>query len=1224
MSTLQLKCLSFLPKDVDNQFMVQIFGLDETGKEYSVWVDGYRPHFYIEIVGGKWKSTDLHCVEEVLTECTITKLEFVYKKGLYGYEGDDVKQFVYIEFANLYSFKMAKYKWMDKQKVKQLVINRTKTIVYESNIPPLLRLFHIHKISPSGWIEVNLDMATSDVPVETNCAMSISVNIQHIKPIPKESAVPYKIMSFDIEANSSHGDFPLPIKSYRKLANDILNLPTYVELKQCIHTAFQFDTVAGINIVYPKQPITLSAINKCIHSILSHTIDGDTKRESTIGIEDYFIKINKLIDDDDEEEGEANEVEGNEVEGEANANEVGVGVGEETFGKNIEDVLKSNSIPRDVKVLQLNDILSQYLPPLQGDYITCIASTFMRYGESVPYLNYCAVLNGCEPVPNAVIEQCETEVDVLLAWSRMLQRENPDFIIGYNIFGFDYEFMFRRSIELGCMDEFIKCSKNTETLCAEFNKFTMRHELKELTINIASGQYNLRYIDMDGRQQIDLFNYYRKTKNLPSYKLDYVAGELIGDDIKKVVEVANGMANGMGNEITIITNNLMGLTVDNFIHIKYVHNGNSQYIGEKYRVLSIDPVAKSFTVKKQVNIDTNKKYRWGLAKDDVTHKDIFALAKGSNADRATLAKYCIQDCNLVQYLFKKSDIVTECVEMSNIFMVPIDYIVIRGQGIKLQSLLSHECRHQNILMPVLDKVEGDDGYEGAIVLDPKCNLYMEIPIPCNDYSSLYPSCSISENIASNTKTGIKEYDLDGKCIKSWCTAFNELSHRKYVEIEYDTYKYVRKTPKAKAVKVKSGKRICRFIQPIDDTTDVGIIPAVLKKLLQQRKATRAKGKKETDEFMKNVLEQRQLAYKVAANSIYGGCGAPTSTFYDKDVAACITATGRKLLTYSSKIIVECYGNGVICDTKCMGPLKTFAECIYGDTDSVFYALHLTTLDGVPIKGQQALQPTIEIAQQVGETASMFLKPPHDFEYEKTFMPFFLLSKKRYVGMLYELDVNRCKRKEMGIALKRRDSAPIMKYIYGAIIDILLDQQKLDVAIQFLQNELKKLVNGQCDFNQLILSKALNGFYKHPDRICHNVLANRIALRDPGNKPMVGDRVPYVFIYNKNKKALQGDKIESPSYVIEKGLKIDYAHYITNQIMKPVQQIFEFIVELLFEFAPPLVKSRFERDLKKCKTQQAVDKLRADTVYTILFEPYVIEINNKLNGNQKINSFFTKK
>ena len=82
--------------------------------------------------------------------------------------------------------------------------------------------------------------------------------------------------------------------------------------------------------------------------------------------------------------------------------------------------------------------------------------------------------------------------------------------------------------------------------------------------------------------------------------------------------------------------------------------------------------------------------------------------------------------------------------------------------------------------------------------------------------------------------------------------------------------------------------------------------------------------------MKNILDQRQLGYKVTANSLYGQCGAKTSTFYEKDIAACTTATGRKLLTYAKRIIEECYGNK-ICETEKYGPVLTKAEYIYGDS-----------------------------------------------------------------------------------------------------------------------------------------------------------------------------------------------------------------------------------------------------------------------------------------------------
>ena len=57
------------------------------------------------------------------------------------------------------------------------------------------------------------------------------------------------------------------------------------------------------------------------------------------------------------------------------------------------------------------------------------------------------------------------------------------------------------------------------------------------------------------------------------------------------------------------------------------------------------------------------------------------------------------------------------------------------------------------------------GYEGAICLQPKCDLYLDNPVACVDYSSLYPSSMISENISHDSKVWTKEYDLEGTLIK---------------------------------------------------------------------------------------------------------------------------------------------------------------------------------------------------------------------------------------------------------------------------------------------------------------------------------------------------------------------------------------------------------------------------------------------------------------------------
>jgi DNA polymerase elongation subunit (family B) len=300
-----------------------------------------------------------------------------------------------------------------------------------------------------------------------------------------------------------------------------------------------------------------------------------------------------------------------------------------------------------------------------------------------------------------------------------------------------------------------------------------------------------------------------------------------------------------------------------------------------------------------------------------------------------------------------------------------------------------------------------------------------------------------------------------------------------------------------------------------------------------------------------------------------------------------------------------------------------------NTDSVFFTFNLQTPDGKPIRGKQALEITIEVAQEAGHLASSFLKCPHDLEYEKTFMPFCLLSKKRYVGMLYETDPNKCKRKEMGIVLKRRDNAPIVKDIYGGIIDILMKEQNIQKAIDFLRGCLQNIVDEKYPMEKLVITKSLRSGYKNPMQIAHKVLADRITSRDPGNKPSSGDRIPFVYIHNTSKSALQGDKIETPTYIIENNLKIDYSFYITNQIMKPVQQVFALVLEKIWTMQNKKAKlMKFKNEVKaleaSCDPEKFEDKLeqlKNKEVKTLLFDEYLRETNNTKLGNKALTSYF---
>ena len=1292
----------------NSTFAIQMFGINEQGQKASILVEEYQPFFYLK-VGDKWtKSIKDQFVKHLKTklgkyyENSIVECKLIERKKLYEFDAGKLHRFIQIKFANVPAYNRVKNFWYkdsvnsDGEKERGLIPNGfwfkdCYVELYEANIPPLLRFFHLREISPSGWIalpckktfEIKGSLKT------TTCDFEFSINYKNIVPLnEKESRVPYKIMSFDIEASSSHGDFPVPIKSYKKLATniadyfakmttDITPVSCKTLLSNIIRTAFNLtdskDTVKNIDLVYYKgNPLTRQDLDVRIEEWLKTKIrDREDKHDDTHLIEALFENANKALQIKEKEEKEKETNDDNDNSDDESGSDDGLveeaddepkyfqpnalsSFKADTYKNKqstIVDIMCDKKFEREGKINELIFALRNNFPPLEGDKVTFIGSTFVRYGEKEPFLNHCIALNSCDTldgvVPNSQIETYNSEKEVLNAWTNLVQRENPDIIIGYNIFSFDYEFMFRRSQELSCAEDFLKLSRNKDELCATIDYKTQKMEIDKSSITLASGTYDLSIIKMNGRLQVDMLNWFRRTENLTSYKLDYVGGHFIGDYVKKLEHQDKG-------HTRIYTVNMTGLQTDSFIHFEEINHSSDYYKdGAKFRVSYVNKTEGWFEVDTIENPKA-KAVKWGLAKDDVSPKDIFRMTNEGPTARAVIAKYCIQDCNLVQHLFSKVDVVTDLVEMSKLCSVPMSFLIFRGQGIKLTSYVAKKCREKGVLMPVINKGSKDDGYEGAIVLEPKCGLYLDNPIAVGDFASLYPSSMLSENLCPSSKVWTKIYDLAGNLVTetgqkhpdhSDKYIYDNLPGYEYVDIRFDTFRYYRKNPKARAEKIKNGYKLCRFAQPLHvksantlqsaGASEKAIMPSILQELLKARKDTRKQIEKTDDDFMKNVLDKRQLAYKVTANSLYGQLGAKTSTFYEPDIAASTTATGRLLLTYAKRVVEECYGDTTV-ETK-YGKIKTNAEYVYGDTDSVFFTFNLQDKEtGDKIIGTKALELSIEIAKEACHNVSKFLKQPHDFEYEKTFLPFCLLSKKRYVGILYEHDPNKGKRKEMGIVLKRRDNAPIVKDVYGGVIDILMKERDIKKALDYVDKCLQELVDGTVPIEKLIITKSLRSFYKNPQQIAHKVLADRIGAREPGNKPTSGDRVPFVYIVNPNKKALQGEKIETPTFIRDNNIQIDYSFYITNQIMKPLLQLFGLVLEDIWMSQKPprrakvstfrkdidALKRDFSTDSKKCEDKIA--KMKDKEVKALIFDKYLRVTNNAKEGNQSVTNFFQKK
>jgi DNA polymerase elongation subunit (family B) len=1127
--------------------------------------------------------------------------------------------------------------------------------------------------------------------------------------------IPMQVCSYDIETMSKDGDFPMPLKDYRKVATylvdaierqpscaaDQKNFENFV--KKILQKAFQLMTMRPderpVPLLYPKTSVTKTLVNTWVDKIIASsiadmacTIDPAQWKEVNAILEGFSRAA--VEEDNGGGRGEEEEKEREDSTEEEEEDEGGMDVDEEEedddreeeercSGKKrerstiwtaqeerlVEDstlmnMLTSTAISRAEKITIVNKVMSGCFPSLHGDNITFIGCSFLRYGETDPYVRHSISVGPCDPVPGVIMHYARSERELLLEWKKLIvEVEDPDMLIGYNLFGFDCQFMFLRAKELGIEYEFLQLSRLRNHVSGIHcdRKLERVGELPNTTLELASGTYQLRYFEMPGRIHLDLYQFFRKEySTYNSFKLDDVVSENIQGAITTVLSP---------NQFE--TNQNIGLYAGDYIKIRIqAFTANYMHQGKKFLITQVratDRRDKKGNAIYQVDLSTekgeegldmteSKALKWCMAKDDLPPDELFKKSEGSMADRALVAKYCIKDCDTVLHLFRKMDVMTGYMEMSKVCTISLNMLIFRGQGIKLHSFVARECLLRRTLMPDLFTSFDNSGYEGALVLEPKRGMYIDEPVACLDYNSLYPSIMSSENYSHDSKVSAKEFlfdkndpskpptehvvfgerDAEGRFI------YDNLPGYEYSERTFHLYRYEKdpRYPARKAVKKLVGYKTCRWA--IFPNGEKGILPAILLKLMAARKETRLVAKRETDTHKCNILDKRQLTYKLTANSLYGVCGARTSALFEKDIAACTCACGREMIHYAKEMVETVYHDRV-CVTECEGPVRVNAEYIYGDTDSVFFKVNPTNVEsGEKIVGKRALRITIELAQEAARISSLFLKAPMNLEYEKTMLPFFICTKKRYAGLLYEKDSEKPKElKFMGLANKRRGVCDYFKDAFGETLEILFYEQDFPKMVTAFEAKIQNLIDGNVPIHKLSTTSQLRSGYKNPQSVKHWVLSERIAERDPGNRPKPGDRIEFVHVLSKQKiasvlnkkiKILQGDTIETVDYVEKNNLKIDHAFYITNHIMKPYVQFFSLAAEKLLEMKGmhkelaqlqrdvALIKSR-TNELGIFEAQRS--KLFESKSKGILFDKYLRTLNNRISGNRSIHSLFNQ-
>lgn len=487
-------------------------------------------------------------------------------------------------------------------------------------------------------------------------------------------------------------------------------------------------------------------------------------------------------------------------------------------------------------------------------------------------------------------------------------------------------------------------------------------------------------------------------------------------------------------------------------------------------------------------------------KEDVHHGIITDLQNGDAETRRRLAVYCLKDAYLPMRLLEKLMCLINYTEMARVTGVPFSFLLSRGQQIKVISQLFRKCLELGVVIPNLRQEGSDQEYEGATVIEPKRGYY-DVPIATLDFASLYPLIMMAHNLCYTTLVTKQTIDRLG------------------LELDKD---YVR-TPNGDFF-VKSSQR-------------QGILPTILQELLAARKQAKGDLKREQDPFKRDVLNGRQLALKISANSVYGFTGATVGKLPCLAILSLVTAFGREMIEKTKQVVMDHYTikNGYEYD----------ADVIYGDTDSVMVRF-----------GPSDLKECMRLGEEAADMVSGHFIKPIKLEFEKVYFPYLLINKKRYAGLYWTNPDKWDKMDTKGIETVRRDNCRLVQNVITRVLEFILEERNVDGAKEFVKKTISDLLQNKVDLSQLVITKA----YTKTDyaaKQAHVELAERMRKRDAGLAPNLGDRVAYVIIKTAGDKNYE--KLEDPLYVLQHLLPIDTQYYLGNQLSKPLMRIFEPIM-----------------------------------------------------------------
>lgn len=701
------------------------------------------------------------------------------------------------------------------------------------------------------------------------------------------------------------------------------------------------------------------------------------------------------------------------------------------------------------------------------------------------------------PLPGVEVHRCTSETDLLLSFARCVTELRPDVFVGYNTMTFDWRYMIARAELLGVLDRFRWMGWDLTKAC----------DIKSTVWNSAAyGPTEIQYVEAKGVTNIDVLVEVKRNFKEPKYSLNYIAGKYLGAEKEDVSPRELFLIWRLYREVAREWDRRLPPTVEYF-----------EYLRRRVTREWLPDVAISSVTTKNVR---------ALRGRLLAARSFRAFQTVVREGLALVGRYCVKDSDLPVDLCEKLNVWHGMEQMANCTNVPMSYLHTRGQQIKVMAQIYRDARKEGLVLTHCPRTEEQQRYQGATVVEAVAGWYRKVsPL---DFASLYPTTMIANNICPTTAVRATDTTVeDAEC--------HVIAWEDHVGCGCPGDTKVRKT-KVPAKDVLCGSHRYRFrrarYHPDGRVTGEGLLPRLLRRLLATRKAVKqemgraeatvrmVEGKasaEDREEYARRgwevvapgalpapaveklrvrvkVLNARQLALKVSANSMYGALGAKNGLVPLVSGAASVTAMGRKYIedtiAYVRTHVAE-------------------ATVVYGDTDSAMCSFPQSTTPEAFVLAKRTARAVTQAlkcamlgvpedkAVEVGGAPTRLadvtradvlegrVANPHDaslaleylampilLEFECMYDPYLLLTKKRYLAHQINEEDTRVGMTKKGVALKRRDNSGYLKLVYGDVVRAIMDNATEAAVMEIVHARVMQLFTRRVPDAELVVYQSV--------------------------------------------------------------------------------------------------------------------------------------------------------